>query len=187
LEQENWLGITEGDIDTWANFLSQGIPLLYGVFVKRGWLAPMAEDLVQKTVFDAIKGRETYDPAKGSPENWFLAIGRNNMALEIRQQASRPTIENDVFTYIQAIDTKPLPDEILERKEMADIVRKALGKLDLKEQSVLTDKYIRDLSAQEIAQEMGLTEKAVYNLLYRAKASLRQGLKKLAFLDKEPS
>ena len=83
------------------------------------------------------------------------------------------------------IDSEPLPDEILEQKETADIVRSALNKLENKEQAALKAKYIDGLSAEKIARQIGITEKAVHSLLYRARNSLRAELKRRAALNKE--
>jgi RNA polymerase sigma-70 factor (ECF subfamily) len=179
-EQQSQAGFAEGNTDIWREFLDREIPLLYGMFIKR-WPNPsLAEELVQKTVFDAVRGCGSYDSSKGSPEEWIFGIAQNNIRLEMRKRASRPTVNGEISSYLEAIDTRPLPDEVLERKETSVIVRSTLSKLENKEQVVLRAKYIEGLPAYEIAQQMGITEKAVYNLLYRAKISLRQELEKTA-------
>jgi len=185
LEQRNWLRFAEGDAEIWREFISQQIPRLYGLFVKR-WPNPsLAEELVQKTVFDAVRGRSSYDPSKGSPEEWILGIARNNISLEARNRASRPSPNGDISSYLAAIDTQPLPDEVLERQETALIVRSALSRLEAKEQAVLKAKYIEGLDARDISQQMNMTEKAVHSMLYRARISLRQELKRMAIQDVE--
>jgi len=177
LEKRNWAGFAKGDPDIWREFINRQIPLLFGVFMKR-WPNPsLAEELVQKSVFDAVRGLDSYNPSKGSPKEWLLGIARNNIRLEIRKRSARPTANGDISRYLQTIDTEPLPDEILERRETAEMVRWALGRLKSKEQAVLRAKYTEGLMAVEIAGQMHTTEKAVHNLLYRAKISLRRELK----------
>jgi RNA polymerase sigma factor (sigma-70 family) len=83
------------------------------------------------------------------------------------------------------MDTKLLPDEVLERREMTAIVRSALSRLESKERAVLEARYIEELSANDIALQMNKTEKAVYSLLYRAKISLRRELEQIASLSKK--
>lgn len=185
LNQQSRERFAKGDAELWREFLSQEIPRLYGMFIKR-WANPsLAEELVQKTVFDAVRGRSSYDTSKGSPEEWVFGIARNNIRLEIRRRASRPTVDGDISAYLEVIDTEPLPDEVLERKETAGIVRTALNKLESKEQAVLKARYIENLSARDIAEQIGITEKAVHSLLYRARISLRAELKSIAPLRKE--
>ena len=185
LEQKSWAGFAEGNADIWREFIDREIPRLYGLFMGRWPNRSLAEELLQKTIFDAVRGRGSYDPAKGCPEDWILGIARNNIRLEIRRRASRPSINGEISRYFEAMDTKLLPDEVLERKEMTEIVRSALSRLESKEKAVLEAKYIEELYANDIARQMNTTEKAVYSLLYRAKISLRKELERLASLNKK--
>jgi RNA polymerase sigma factor (sigma-70 family) len=75
-----------------------------------------------------------------------------------------------------------LPDEVLEREETVALVRTALGRLKSKEQTALRARYIEGLLSRDIARDMGITEKAVHSLLYRARISLRRELKRTASL-----
>jgi RNA polymerase sigma-70 factor (ECF subfamily) len=185
LGQVNWAGFAQGDADIWREVIEREIPQLYGLFIGRWPNRSLAEELLQKTVFDAVRGRGSYDLSKGCPEDWILGIARNNIRLEIRRRASRPSINGEISRYFDAMDTKLLPDEVLERQEMTAIVRSALSRLESKEKAVLEAKYIEDLSAYDIARQMKTTEKAVYSLLYRAKISLRRELERLASLSKK--
>ncbi len=144
------------------------------MFMRR-WPNPsLAEELVQKTVFDAVRGCGSYDPLRGSPEEWIFGIARNNIRLEVRKRASQPSTNGDISRYLEAIDTKPLPDEMLEQKETAVIIRSVLSRMESKEQTVLRARYIEGLLTSDIARDMGITEKAVHSLLYRARISLRK-------------
>ncbi len=183
---EQLRAVTPGDdAETWRALLKRAIPMIYGLFVRRGINPGLAEELVQQTVFDAVRGRGSFDADKGTPEQWMLGIARNNLALEMRKRATRPSLDGDISTYMAGIDTAPLPDEVLEKAETAQLVRAALDELDDREQKVLRAKYLDDLSARTIAQRMGITEKAVHSLLYRARNSLREKLKTLHPLDEE--
>jgi RNA polymerase sigma-70 factor (ECF subfamily) len=168
--------VAQTNSDTWRQMLGRGIPQIYGMFMRR-WPNPaLAEELVQKTVFDAVRGYASHDPSRGSFESWLTAIARNNMALEMRRRAARPSMDGDIAAYLEVIDSEPLPDEVLEKKETALIVRRAMDELESKERNVLRGKYIEDLSARAIARKMQITQKAVHSLLYRARNSLRKKL-----------
>jgi RNA polymerase sigma-70 factor (ECF subfamily) len=152
----------------------------------RNWANPsLAEELVQKTVFDAVKGRGSYDPLKGGPQEWLFGIAHNNIRMELRRRIGHPSVDGDITAYIEAIDTNPLPDEVLEKKDTAQLVRKAMDRLETKHRDVLRFMYIEDLPARDIAEKMDMTEKAVHSLLYRARLSLAQVLKQTAALNKE--
>jgi RNA polymerase sigma-70 factor (ECF subfamily) len=185
LQQQSWAGVAKGDADVWRDLISRQIPRLYRTFLRR-WPNPsLAEELVQKTVFDAVRGRATYKLSRGSPEEWIFGIARNNIRLEMRKRASHRSVDGDISSYLQAIDSEPLPDEVLEQRETAVVVRTALSRLESKEQAVLKAKYIEGLSAHDIARRIRITEKAVHSLLYRARISLRRQLKRMASVDKQ--
>jgi len=183
LTQADARSIDISSADHWREVLSQIIPIAYRMYVRRGLNPSLAEELVQKTVFDAVRGLAGFDPAKGALKDWILAISRNNLALELRQRKTRPAFSSDITEYLAMIDTQLLPDEVLEKEETAQMVRKALGELKTKESDVLKAKYIEDLSARLIAEKMDISEKAVHSLLYRAKNSLREKLRSLAPLN----
>jgi RNA polymerase sigma-70 factor (ECF subfamily) len=174
------LEIQTGSPDLWRQVLARTIPQLYGMFIRRGTHAALAEELTQKTVFDAIRRYETYEPSKGTPEQWLFTIAKNNLALEMRNRQNHAKPDSDLLKYLDAMDSAPLPYEILERKETAELVRTALSKLDSKEQAVLTSKYLEDKTARQIGSLMKISEKAVHSLLYRARISLREKLIQLA-------
>ena len=179
LEHKSWMLFAKGDAGIWREFISRQIPRLYEMFMNR-WPNPtLSEELVQKTIFDAVRGLESYDTSKGSPEEWIYGIARNNFRLEIRKRANHPAPNGDITSYLEAIDNKPLPDEVIERQETAALVRSALNRLESKERAVLMAKYIEGLLTNEIARQMEITEKAVQNLLYRAKLSFREALNHL--------
>ncbi|MFC1739310.1 RNA polymerase sigma factor [Planctomycetota bacterium] len=176
-EKQSRAGFSKGDADVWREFLERQLPQIYAMFIKRWWNPSLAEEMVQKTVFDAVRGLSSYDPQKASPQQWIYGIARNNIRLEIRKRAGRPSVNGDISTYLEAMDKSELPDEVLERKETSQLVCKALNRLDAKQQQVLRGKYIESLSARQIAKEMNLTEKAVHSLLYRARNALQLELK----------
>ncbi len=157
----------------WSEALTRSIPLVYGMFVKRGLHPGLAEELTQKTVFDAVRGRSAYDPERGPLEAWLVGIARKNLALEMRQRATRMKVTESLAQHLQVLQQHRLPDSLLERQETVEQVRCALNCLSARERDVLELKYLQDLSARTIARNMQLTEKAVHSLLYRARLNLR--------------
>jgi len=74
---------------TWSALLTRSIPLIYGIYVRKGIHPGLAEELTQKTVFDAVRGRTAHDPLRGTLEQWVIGIAHKNLALEMRQRAGR--------------------------------------------------------------------------------------------------
>ena len=173
------LKIRGSESERWRDILCRSIPLVYGMFVRKGINPALAEELTQKTVFDAVKSRNTFSNQRGSIEQWIVGIAKNNLALEMRQRASRPKPGDNLGAYLEAMDTEPLPDELLEKEETRQLVRAAMQKLDARQRQVLDLKYVENLSARTIAQLLQITEKAVHSLLYRARIALRDELIKI--------
>jgi RNA polymerase sigma-70 factor (ECF subfamily) len=171
--------IAAGDSAAWRELLNGLIPKLYKLFMTRWTNQSLAEELVQKTVFDAVRGRQSYDPAKGGPQDWVFGIAYNNIRMELRKRASAPSVNGDATKYLAAIDTQLLPDEVLEQKETAQRVRAILEKLPDREREVLKARYLQGIAIRDIAVKMNTTEKGVYNLLYRAGVSFRQQMQEM--------
>ena len=173
-KEKGWSAITAGDSAAWREMLNGLIPKLYQLFMARWPNRSLAEELVQKTVFDAVRGRQSYDPAKGGPQDWVCGIAYNNIRMELRKRASAPSVNGDAAKYLAAMDTQLLPDEVLEQKETAQHVRETLEKLPDRERDVLKARYLEQIPISRIAEKMNITEKAVYSLLYRAGVSFRR-------------
>ncbi len=162
-----------GDTELWRTTLSRVIPMIYGMFVRRGIHPSLAEELTQKSVFDAYRGRTEFDPSRGQVDAWIVGIARNNLALEMRKRKNSQAMQPDLMRHLAALDTAVLPDEALECDEMRILIRRAMSDLQDNERQVLHLRYLEDRTVPEIARQLKITDKAVHSLLYRAKISLR--------------
>ncbi len=170
------LKLSAGDEAAWRGLVLRCVPLLYGMFIKKGINAALAEELTQKSIFDAVRSREQIDVDKGLAESWLMAIGRNNLADEMRKRAVFRNKEADIAVWLRSLAVKLMPDEVLELEETRQLVRDAMDSIDDREKQALVLKYVDDLSARQIAGKMLMSEKAVHSLLYRARISLRDKL-----------
>ena len=164
----------------WQHVLPQVIPLVFRMFTKRGFHTVLAEELTQKSIFEAFRSRENYEPSKGTLEQWIFGVAKNHLALELRRRKNQPKLDGQLRRHIEAMESIPLPETVLERHETHMLLDKALSQLGTKEQTVLKSKYLDDHSARQIGKIMKLSEKAVHSLLYRARIALREKLIQLA-------
>jgi RNA polymerase sigma-70 factor (ECF subfamily) len=178
----------EATTQTWSALLCRSIPLIYGTFTRRGIHPALAEELTQKTVFDAVRGRTAFDPLRGTLEQWILGIAHKNLALEMRRRTERAKVSEQLSASLHLMERELLPDELLERKETAHMVRLAMARLPDRERLVLELKYLHDFKVRDIAGRMKTSEKAVHSLLYRARIQLRDRLKVVEpLLREEPN
>ena len=132
------------------------------------------EDLVSETFIAAIESPDHLDLAKGTLLGWMLGIARHKIAH--LQRRVEPQLDPEAVPE-PALSGSPdaeSPPEVLAAAEQAQEVLGTLERLQDDERTVLEWKYLDGCSVREIAQRLGRTDKAVENLLYRARLSFRE-------------
>jgi RNA polymerase sigma-70 factor (ECF subfamily) len=178
----------EGDgIDAFASFEEQvlhHLDALYGVALRMTRHASSAEDLVQDTVFKAVRAKTQYKPGTNL-KAWLLRILTNTFINRHR----RGGLERDL---LEGPDAAPLADRWIgsatmramrdpEREALAPLVeaevRAALDALpeNFRLPIVLSD--VEGLSYKEIADVMGCPVGTVMSRLHRARKILQETLR----------
>jgi RNA polymerase sigma-70 factor (ECF subfamily) len=78
------------------------------------------------------------------------------------------------------LDTTVFPEELLERKETAELVRMALTHLPFRYQVALRRRYFEELSLHEMAALEGSSEGAMKVLLHRARKAFRDAFETIS-------
>jgi RNA polymerase sigma-70 factor, ECF subfamily len=150
-----------------------------------------AEDLAQECFLRVYRNRKKYTP-KAKFSTWLFTIA-NNLALNsLRDRARKPLVPMPAFDS-GAVNTRPQealaadraapPTHGLAQQELAAVVRQALDGLnDRQKMAVVLNKF-EDMGYAEIAEVMGLSEKAVKSLLSRARSRLREVLQPYIEMD----
>jgi len=144
-----------------------------------------AEDLAQDVFLRVYRARKTYLPgAKFS--TWLFTIANNVASNALRTRNRRrevnlsgrdsgPLGANPMEAMAQASSSQ-MPARQLDKAEMRDIVRLALGELnDRQRLAVLLSKF-EEMSYADIAEAMELSPQAIKSLLSRARMNLRDVL-----------
>jgi RNA polymerase sigma factor (sigma-70 family) len=128
---------------------------------------PDAEDLTSDAIERAVRYRDSYDPAKGTPSAWLIGIARRC----ITDRHGEPP---------------PLPDEALEqlpdpRGDVTEVVDRlavqaAVATLAPRDRELIALRYAADLTTRQIGELLGLQPNAVDVALHRALARLREAL-----------
>jgi len=145
----------------------------------------LAEDLAQEVFLRVYRNRKTYQPgAKFS--TWLFTIA-NNVALnalrsrsrrrEVRLQTNDPARSGArAMEAVLAASSGLMPARQLDKAEMRDVVRMAVGALnDRQRLAVLLSKF-EELSYADIAEIMAISPQAIKSLLARARCNLREVL-----------
>lgn len=143
----------------------------------------VAEDLAQETLLLAWRRMESLrDPTKRA--QWIAGIARNVSLRWLRQRGrdqahslmlSPQSEEADAITLEDLADEFDLEIE-LERKELVNLLDRALVLLPEETRAILLKRYIDESPLGEIAEQMGINASAVAMRLQRGKLALRKVL-----------
>lgn len=157
------------------------------VYYRVGRDSDLAADIVQQTFTTALLKIKEYQPARGDMLSWLISLSRNVtkklLKEKNRQLSYEPQLQSAngrLFQLCSAIDTHPLPADIIEQAELADLVRKTLALLPQRYRKVLRQYYYEQNSIKQIAEAEHLSQSALRILLYRARKAFKKHLLKSA-------
>ena len=145
-----------------------------------------AEDLTQEVFLRVYRARKGYAP-EARFATWLFTIAGNVASNALRQRSRRREVmlqmgdgssaaARPLEVLLQA-SSGQLPARQLDKAEMREIVRQALGVLSERQRlAVLLNKF-EGMTYADIAQCMELTPKAIKSLLSRARENLREVLR----------
>ena len=142
-----------------------------------------AEDAAQETVIKAYVNLRLFR-GESQFRTWVISIARNEGLLRLRKQGSRredsldAQVEEATGDFTPAVLTswRDLPAEMLERKEVAKLLREAIAGLPAIYRNVVLLRDIEEMDVRETAQALGLSESSVKVRLHRARALLQRSL-----------
>ena len=145
-------------------------------------------DVVQETFMAAADSARNYDPQRGSLWGWISGILRNQVALYFRKQARQEQIRRAAEALRKANGQfirwmnggNEAPEDLLEKADLVAVVRAVLVTLPKEYESLLTAKYLDEVSVDQMAHSENRTETAIRSRLARARRAFRDAFEKLA-------
>jgi RNA polymerase sigma-70 factor (ECF subfamily) len=193
LEQDRSLArlVAGGDQGAFDAFFKEYFPRLFRFTLTRVDNDPaLAEEIVQRTMCIVVRKMGTYR-GEALLFTWLCQICRNEMHAVYRQrgEAFRAEIPIEDHPAVQAalesIGGEDFQPEAMQRRdEIAGFVRATLEHLPAKYAIALEMKYINGNSVAEIAERLGVGEKAAESVLSRARSAFKDGFR--ALWDFEP-
>jgi RNA polymerase sigma-70 factor, ECF subfamily len=142
-----------------------------------------AEDAAQEAVLKAfIHIRSFRGESKFS--TWLIQIAINEARMKLRKDhrhlydsldEARTGEEGDYWP-LDFADWREIPSEVLERKELREALNRAVDSLSPKYREVLICRDIQQLSIEETAQVLGISESNVKTRLLRARLQMRDAV-----------
>jgi RNA polymerase sigma-70 factor (ECF subfamily) len=129
-----------------------------------------AEDLTQATFVAAWRGRQTYDPDRGTLAGWLLGIARRQAVDRLRSMRREQSIADAVIRQPPAGYSEELaPERVIDRIVVLD----ELSRLPGEQRRVMELAFFDDLTHTQIAGVTGLPLGTVKSHLRRGLARLR--------------
>lgn len=132
-----------------------------------------AEDAVQEVFLRAYRRLDSYDPGRRLI-TWLLTIGSNYCIDRLRRRRLTWLTLDDVAFWLPSDESGPERSALLSERRAQ--VQQALQQLPEGYRSVTVLRYWHDLSYQEIAEALNLTEATVKTRLHRARKMLMEAL-----------
>ena len=137
-----------------------------------------AEEVAQETL---LKVFQNFDQLR-EPERvraWIFRIAKNACLMQRRKSVFAPEHElavEDLPPGSEITDAAPLPDDELQRGEVRAVLDRVIAELPPPYRAVVLLRDIEELSTDETAHILDLTEEAVKTRLHRARAAMREKL-----------
>ena len=138
-----------------------------------------AQDAAQDALFKAFKHLAQFR-SEARFSTWLIQVTLNEARMRLRKnhlEIMRPIdeIEQDDGSYTPRdfTDWREIPSEALERKQVREMLVKALSSLTQKYREVFVLRDVQHLSTEEAAQALGVSPGAVKTRLLRARLMLR--------------
>ena len=167
-----------GDDDSIAEIVvtyKDGLILYLNGYVRN---ISVAEDLTEDTFFRLITKKPKYS-GKSSFKSWLYAIGRNVAVDYIRHNSKSIIIPIEDAENYQT-DEHTLEQSYI-KEESKLFINNALYKLNPEYRQVLWLVYFEKFSNKEAGLILKKSDRQMKNLLYRAKITLKEELKKEGF------
>jgi len=172
-------------VERW--FLEHADAIYTFVFYRVGRNEDLATEVVQETFLAALERIGDYDQERGPMLPWLTYAARNCIRKALRQRGRLKSlgdrweaIDRKLLAAYGALAISPLPDELLEREETAELVQMALSNLPDNYRSALRQHYCLQRPLSEIADGLGVTEGAVKSLLHRARLAFKAAFETIA-------
>ena len=132
-----------------------------------------AQEITHDTFLTALKLAATYH-GDSSPLAWLYGIARLRITDHHRRQSREKRVPREkLYTLDEARDVALQSPPGIDAREAVDMLMRGLTE---DEREAMTLRYVEELPVREIATILGRTEKAIENLLLRAKEKQRKSI-----------
>ena len=165
------LSLAAGDKNAYASVFEKYWDRVYGAALRLTKSPEMARDLAQDIFLKLWDQRHQLPKVKNFP-SFLYAITRNLVHDHLRKKVFRESNREYLINYFSR--TEATAPELLESREMDDLLYTSIDKLPPKLKQVLKLGRLEGLSHEEIAARMNITPQSSKTYMVRALAALNK-------------
>ena len=173
--------VAKGDMKAFEQLVEAHQARVVGTVAKMLGDASDAEDIAQQVFIRVWKSAGRYQPT-AQFTTWLFKITRNLVFNELRRRKRHPAQALDheeAEHHFQAADTSSLsPDASLLDAEMQEAIQTAIDSLPETQRMAIVLRRYEDMPYEEIGAVLKLSVPAVKSVLFRARAELKEKLRK---------
>jgi RNA polymerase sigma factor (sigma-70 family) len=156
---------------TFASVAEELLDDVYGylLYLTKNWA--VAEDLTGETFEAALRKWKRFDPSRGTPRAWLLAIARSTALDWFRADSRRRRREERAEAGVQH------EDEAAFGGGLSPELQESLQALSVGEREVVALRIVLDLDGEETAHLLGISSTAVSTRLSRALSKLEERMR----------
>jgi RNA polymerase sigma-70 factor, ECF subfamily len=169
-----------GDQTAWELIVRQHWRKVFNVAYKFVGSHEQAEDLTQDIFLKIFRSLDTFD-RRANFQTWLISVSRNLCIDHYRSvRKERQTIDRDVTAEdLAPVSTTVSPLAALENRDLAAMLRLALGALPQSLRTAVLLRDIQELSYLEIAARLHLPEGTVKSRINRGRKELARQILRL--------
>ena len=172
------------DLECFEKYISPHISMLYRSAIRMCGNPNDAQDLVQETLYIALKSfHQLIDQAKS--KSWMFSILRNLFLKDIQKTKKRAEIEFD--SVCDKLSDRQHPEGDFLRAEFRSNIQVVIDTLDERLRVVLVKFYFDGLSYKEISELLNIPIGTVMSRIARAKVYLKREILRSESLNLEVS
>jgi len=162
----------ESATPTFAAIAEELLDDVYGylLYLTRNWA--LAEDLTSETFETALRRWKRFDPRRGTPRAWLLAIARSTALDWFRADARRRRREERAEATVSRVSAEPGLGEGFSAE-----LEESLRTLTAGEREVIALRIVLELDGEETARLLGISPTAVSTRLHRALSKLEERMR----------
>lgn len=172
-----------GDGQAIQQFTSAVLQPLFGFCLYRvGRNQHLCEEVVQETLFRALRDLSSYQPARASNNifPWLTGLARNEIQRVLGREQSAVSLQTlwakmdrELTAIYAKLESDPFADDLLQREETRELVNATMSQLPPHYREALEGKYVDGKSVRQLADGWHVTEKAAESQLTRARKAFR--------------